>query len=100
MTQVRVADGAGQSLRFLEVRGFMYPDFPIESIRGVPQLAIHADDVIICAYPKSGKFCPTNAQHTQRAGWEKIVNTLTHTHTHAHNIQAYILKIRLLIIRV
>ncbi|XP_025091438.1 sulfotransferase family cytosolic 1B member 1-like [Pomacea canaliculata] len=54
MTQVRVADGAGQSLRFLEVRGFMYPDFPIESIRGVPQLAIHADDVIICAYPKSG----------------------------------------------
>ncbi|PVD31238.1 hypothetical protein C0Q70_06650 [Pomacea canaliculata] len=53
MTQVRVADGAGQSLRFLEVRGFMYPDFPIESIRGVPQLAIHADDVIICAYPKS-----------------------------------------------
>nr|KAG5700580.1 hypothetical protein BaRGS_015376 [Batillaria attramentaria] len=54
MSKVVVPDGAGHSLRFLEVDGFRYPDFPLESVRGVRDFEIRSDDVIVCAYPKSG----------------------------------------------
>ena len=47
-------DGNGSSLTFLEVDGFRYPPFPVDVIRNLPDLPIRPDDVIVCAYPKSG----------------------------------------------
>ncbi|XP_070180425.1 sulfotransferase 1C2-like [Littorina saxatilis] len=54
MTEVRVPDGGGSSLHLVEVDGFRYPPFPEDCIRAVRGLDIRPDDVLVCAYPKSG----------------------------------------------
>ena len=56
MTEVRVEDGGGSSLRFMDVDGFLYPAFPVDYIRGMRDLEIRPDDVLVCAYPKSGQL--------------------------------------------
>ena len=55
MTEVRVEDGGGSSLRFLDVDSFLYPAFPVDYIRGIRDLEVRPDDVLVCGYPKSGQ---------------------------------------------
>ena len=57
MTEVRIEDGNGSSLRFLDLDGFLYPPFPAHYIRSIPDMQMRPDDVIVCAYPKSGEIC-------------------------------------------
>uniref|UniRef100_A0A0B6ZC73 Sulfotransferase domain-containing protein n=2 Tax=Arion vulgaris TaxID=1028688 RepID=A0A0B6ZC73_9EUPU len=50
----KVKDAAGNSLTVLEYEGRWLPDFPREALAGMKTFKAREDDVIVCAYPKSG----------------------------------------------
>ncbi|CAG5133377.1 unnamed protein product [Candidula unifasciata] len=50
----KVVDDAGHTLTVLEYKGRWLPDFPREAIAGMDTFEARHDDVIVCAYPKSG----------------------------------------------
>ncbi|XP_076438906.1 sulfotransferase 1A1-like isoform X2 [Babylonia areolata] len=54
MTLVEMADKSGSTLKLLEVDGKLFPQFPVDNVKNYRQLPIREDDVILCAYPKSG----------------------------------------------
>ncbi|XP_071116099.1 sulfotransferase 1C2-like [Haliotis cracherodii] len=54
MTTVKIPDGGGSTLTLLEVDGHYYPNSSADVIRGIRDVMIRDDDVLICAYPKSG----------------------------------------------
>ncbi|XP_076442762.1 sulfotransferase 1C2-like [Babylonia areolata] len=54
MSEVKVEDGHGGSWVFHEMEGMLYPAFPLDTLKGVRHLDIRPDDVIVCAFPKSG----------------------------------------------
>jgi hypothetical protein len=75
MPVVKVPDDAGNTMTLLEVNGrylpvLRTPDYDQEAeIRGMTSWAARSDDVLVCAYPKSGKmvfsllslFLPSNS---------------------------------------
>ncbi|KAL8619915.1 hypothetical protein ACOMHN_015199 [Nucella lapillus] len=54
MTSVEMPDKAGCTLKLLQVNGKLYPQFPVENLKAYQSYPLRNDDVIICAYPKSG----------------------------------------------
>ncbi|XP_046351458.2 sulfotransferase 1B1-like [Haliotis rufescens] len=54
MSVKKVPDAAGCTLTLLDVDGRMFPTFPADVIRGVPNLKLRDDDILISGYPKSG----------------------------------------------
>ncbi|XP_041378163.1 sulfotransferase family cytosolic 1B member 1-like [Gigantopelta aegis] len=54
MPPIKISDGGGGTLSLFEIDGRYYPRFPEDALRGVKSLKIRQDDVIVCAYPKSG----------------------------------------------
>ncbi|XP_041361170.1 sulfotransferase family cytosolic 1B member 1-like isoform X2 [Gigantopelta aegis] len=54
MPLVKYRDAGGDTLLVLEVDGYLYPKTPEEVVRGIKDVTIRDDDVMICAYPKSG----------------------------------------------
>ncbi|KAL8565146.1 hypothetical protein ACOMHN_003933 [Nucella lapillus] len=54
MSEIRVEDGHGGCLTMLDVDGYRYPNFPADIVRNIRHLHVRSDDVIVCAYPKSG----------------------------------------------
>ncbi|XP_067672436.1 sulfotransferase 1B1-like [Haliotis asinina] len=54
MTTVKIPDGHGNTLTLLEVDGHYYPNSSADVIRGIRDVTIRNDDVLICAYPKCG----------------------------------------------
>ena len=54
MPLVKFADAAGDTLLVMEVDGHLYPKSSEDTIRGISNVTIRNDDVMICAYPKSG----------------------------------------------
>ncbi|KAK7492849.1 hypothetical protein BaRGS_00015987 [Batillaria attramentaria] len=54
MTTVHVTDRAGCTMRLVDVDGRKFPDFPVENLTSYQSVPLREDDVILCAYPKSG----------------------------------------------
>ncbi|XP_046568571.1 sulfotransferase 1A1-like [Haliotis rubra] len=54
MSVKKVPDAEGCTLTLLEVDGLMFPTFPADVIRGVPDLELRDDDILISGYPKAG----------------------------------------------
>ena len=56
MSIKKIPDKSGNTLTVLDYKGRLVPAFDIRSIEGVATFKARPDDVIICAYPKSGKL--------------------------------------------
>lgn len=54
MSIKKIPDKAGNTLTVLDYKGRLVPAFDIRSIEGVATFKARPDDVVICAYPKSG----------------------------------------------
>ncbi|XP_046569823.1 sulfotransferase 1C4-like [Haliotis rubra] len=54
MSVVEDHDMGGNSISFLEVDGFRYPIVDPEIVKGMSQLKVKDDDILLLAYPKSG----------------------------------------------
>ncbi|XP_046569955.1 sulfotransferase 1C2A-like [Haliotis rubra] len=54
MTSVKIPDAGGDTLTFLQIQGRLYPSFPPEAFMSMNTFKMRRDDVIVCAYPKSG----------------------------------------------
>ncbi|KAK7095855.1 sulfotransferase 1A1-like [Littorina saxatilis] len=54
MTTVKLTDKSGCSLTVIELDGKFYPAFPVDNLKNYRTLPLTDDDVILCAYPKSG----------------------------------------------
>ncbi|XP_048257165.1 sulfotransferase 1A2-like [Haliotis rufescens] len=51
----RVCDDGGDEMTLFDFNGFKYPDFPSKvPLRNLSNVKIRSDDVLVCAYPKSG----------------------------------------------
>ncbi|XP_046353832.1 sulfotransferase 1A1-like [Haliotis rufescens] len=55
MTSVTVADAGGDEMTLSNHNGYIYPDFPCKkAVLNMPAVKVRSDDVLVCAYPKSG----------------------------------------------
>ncbi|XP_076443172.1 sulfotransferase 1B1-like [Babylonia areolata] len=54
MTLVEMPDKSGSTLKLLEVDGKLFTRLPVDNVKNYRHLPIRHDDVILCAYPKSG----------------------------------------------
>ena len=54
MSIKKIPDKSGNTLTVLEYEGRLVPAFDIKAISGYAKFQAKSDDVIVCAYPKSG----------------------------------------------
>ncbi|XP_071094439.1 sulfotransferase 1A1-like [Haliotis cracherodii] len=56
--EIRVADDGGDELTMLSYNGRKYPRFPVtmdtNPLEQLPSVEIRSDDILVCAFPKSG----------------------------------------------
>lgn len=77
MPVVKVADDSGKTMTVMDIDGYYLPVIRVpydqeREIRGMTDWSARADDILICAYPKSGnyRFNPTvpNLSRYQKNG--------------------------------
>lgn len=49
-----ISDRSGCKLKVLDLDGRLFPAFSLDELKAYPSIRVRDDDVILCAYPKSG----------------------------------------------
>ncbi|XP_067671893.1 sulfotransferase 1A1-like [Haliotis asinina] len=52
--EIRVPDDGGDELTLISFNGRKYPMFPATALETLPSVEMRSDDILVCAFPKSG----------------------------------------------